>query len=209
MNVGNIFKKIKYLIPKEKSESGHQQICEGGREWENMYRDRWSFDKVVRSTHGVNCTGSCSWNIYVKNGLVAWENQVHDYPETSPDMPDFEPRGCPRGASFSWYLYSPHRVKYPYLRGELAELWLEARQNHKTALAAWESIASDPQKQKKYKEARGMGGFVRSSWDEVSELLLLPCSTRYRNTARTGILAFLSFPPCPCFPMRLASASWS
>ncbi|MBO6293007.1 MAG: nitrate reductase subunit alpha [Selenomonas sp.] len=169
--MGNIFKKLKYLVPKEKSSSGHQQICEGGREWENMYRDRWSFDKVVRSTHGVNCTGSCSWNIYVKNGLVAWENQVHDYPETSPDMPDFEPRGCPRGASFSWYLYSPHRVKYPYLRGELAELWREARQNHKTALAAWESIASDPQKQKKYKEARGMGGFVRSSWDEVSELI--------------------------------------
>lgn len=95
------------------------------RDWENMYRNRWSFDKCVRSTHGVNCTGSCSWNIYVKNGLVAWENQVHDYPETSPDMPDFEPRGCPRGASFSWYLYSPHRIRYPYLRGELADLWRE------------------------------------------------------------------------------------
>ncbi|MBO6290771.1 MAG: nitrate reductase subunit alpha [Selenomonas sp.] len=169
--MSSIFEKLKYLVPKERSASGHQQLHEGGREWENMYRDRWSFDKVVRSTHGVNCTGSCSWNIYVKNGLVAWENQVHDYPETSPDMPDFEPRGCPRGASFSWYLYSPHRVRYPYLRGELAELWREARKSHKTALAAWESIASDPAKQKKYKEARGMGGFVRSDWDEVSELI--------------------------------------
>ena len=136
-----------------------------------MYRDRWSFDKVVRSTHGVNCTGSCSWNIYVKNGLVAWENQVHDYPETSPEMPDFEPRGCPRGASFSWYLYSPHRIKYPYLRGELAELWREARKSHSTALEAWQSIANDPSKTKKYKQARGMGGFVRSNWDEVTELV--------------------------------------
>ena len=27
-------------------------------------------DKVIRSTHGVNCTGSCSWNIYVKDGIV-------------------------------------------------------------------------------------------------------------------------------------------
>ena len=72
--VSSIFQKFRYLIPKERTASGHQQIHEGGRDWENMYRDRWSFDKRVRSTHGVNCTGSCSWNIYVKDGLVAWEN---------------------------------------------------------------------------------------------------------------------------------------
>lgn len=167
--MGNIFKKLKYLSPLERNE--HQQINKGGREWESMYRDRWSFDKCVRSTHGVNCTGSCSWNIYVKNGLVAWENQVHDYPETSPEMPDFEPRGCPRGASFSWYLCSPHRIRYPYMRGELAELWREVRKKYPTALAAWQSIANDPSKMKLYKQARGMGGFVRSNWDEVSELV--------------------------------------
>ena len=122
--MSNIFTKWKHLIPVEKSATGHQQLFEGGREWEDTYRDRWSFDKCVHSTHGVNCTGSCCWNIYVKNGLVAWENQEHNYPETSPDMPDFEPRGCPRGATFSWYLYNPHRIKYPYLRGELAALRL-------------------------------------------------------------------------------------
>ncbi len=104
--MSNIFTKWKHLIPVEKSATGHQQLFEGGREWEDTYRDRWSFDKCVHSTHGVNCTGSCCWNIYVKNGLVAWENQEHNYPETSPDMPDFEPRGCPRGATFSWYLYA-------------------------------------------------------------------------------------------------------
>lgn len=180
--MSNIFTKWKHLIPVEKSATGHQQLFEGGREWEDTYRDRWSFDKCVHSTHGVNCTGSCCWNIYVKNGLVAWENQEHNYPETSPDMPDFEPRGCPRGATFSWYLYSPHRVKYPYLRGELAALWREARKEHKTALEAWQSIANDPAKTKRYKEARGKGGFVRSNWDEVSELVassLLHTATKY------------------------------
>ena len=29
-------------------------------------RERWSHDKVVRTTHGVNCTGSCSWKVFVK-----------------------------------------------------------------------------------------------------------------------------------------------
>ena len=106
-------------------------------------------------------------NTFGLKGVVAWENQVHDYPETSPEMPDFEPRRCPRGASFSWYLYSPHRISYPYLRGELAELWREARKKYQTALEAWQSIANAPDKMKRYKEARGIGGFVRSNWDEV------------------------------------------
>ena len=39
-------------------------------------------DKVIRSTHGVNCTGSCSWNIYVKDGIVTWEGQELNYPTT-------------------------------------------------------------------------------------------------------------------------------
>ena len=82
--------KFKFLRKKNVSPSGHQITEDGGREWENFYRDRWSYDKVVRTTHGVNCTGSCSWNIYVKNGVVAWENQATDYPETPDDMPDYE-----------------------------------------------------------------------------------------------------------------------
>ena len=61
--------KFKFLRKKEVSPSGHQITEDGGREWENFYRDRWAYDKVVRTTHGVNCTGSCSWNIYVKNTL--------------------------------------------------------------------------------------------------------------------------------------------
>src|SRR4051794_35209407 len=52
----------------------------GGREADSFYRDRWSYDKVVRSTHGVNCTGSCSWKVYVKDGIITWESQQTDYP---------------------------------------------------------------------------------------------------------------------------------
>jgi nitrate reductase alpha subunit len=101
------------------SEEGWSQLVAKDRRWESTYRGRWSHDKVVRSTHGVNCTGSCSWKVYVKDGLVTWETQATDYPETGPDMPEYEPRGCPRGASFSWYVYSPLRLKRPYVRGTL------------------------------------------------------------------------------------------
>ena len=61
----------------------------------------------------------CSWKIYVKGGIVTWETQQTDYPRTRWDMPNHEPRGCARGASYSWYLYSANRVKYPLVRGRL------------------------------------------------------------------------------------------
>jgi hypothetical protein len=96
------------------------------RTWEDAYRNRWAHDKIVRSTHGVNCTGSCSWKIYVKGGIVTWETQQTDYPRTRWDMPNHEPRGCARGASYSWYLYSANRVKYPMVRGRLLKRWRAA-----------------------------------------------------------------------------------
>lgn len=97
------------------------------RAWEEFYRNRWQHDNVVRSTHGVNCTGGCSWGIYVKDGIVIWEMQQLDYPLLESGLPPYEPRGCQRGISFSWYLYSPLRVKYPYIRGALLDLWKDER----------------------------------------------------------------------------------
>ena len=90
------------------------------RKWEEFYRNRWSHDNVFRSTHGVNCTGGCSWAIYVKDGIITWEMQQTDYPLLERSLPPYEPRGCQRGISASWYVYSPIRVKYPYVRGPLA-----------------------------------------------------------------------------------------
>ena len=76
-------------------------ISPSDRSWEEIYRNRHQHDKVVRSTHGVNCTGSCSWNIHVKNGVVALETQAIDYPKLSCDVPGYEPRGCQRGVTAS------------------------------------------------------------------------------------------------------------
>ena len=109
----------------------------GGRAADSFYRDRWSHDKVVRSTHGVNCTGSCSWKVYVKDGIITWESQQTDYPSAGPDRPEYEPRGCPRGAAFSWYTYSPTRVRYPYVRGVLLEMYREAKARLGDPVAAW------------------------------------------------------------------------
>jgi nitrate reductase alpha subunit len=126
---------------------------------------------VVRSTHGVNCTGSCSWQVFVKDGLITWEHQATDYPSAGPDSPEYEPRGCPRGASFSWYTYSPSRVRYPYVRGARLQMWREARARLGDPVAAWAEITSDPGRRRAYQRARGKGGFVRASWDEATDLV--------------------------------------
>ncbi len=143
----------------------------GGREGDIFYRDRWSHDKVVRSTHGVNCTGSCSWKVYVKDGIITWESQQTDYPSVGPDSPEYEPRGCPRGAAFSWYTYSPTRVRYPYVRGVLLEAYRIAKQQHPDPVDAWASVVENPETRSRYHKARGKGGLVRSSWPEVLEII--------------------------------------
>ncbi len=131
----------------------------GGRNADTFYRDRWAHDKVVRSTHGVNCTGSCSWKVYVKDGIITWEAQQTDYPSIGPDRPEYEPRGCPRGAAFSWYTYSPTRVRYPYVRGMLLQMYREAKQRLGNPVDAWADIVSDPQRSAAYKAA-----VARAAW---------------------------------------------
>jgi nitrate reductase / nitrite oxidoreductase, alpha subunit len=141
------------------------------RKWEEFYRNRFQHDRRVRTTHGVNCTGSCSWEVFVKDGIVTWELQATDYPRLEAGLPPYEPRGCQRGISFSWYLYSPIRVKHPYARGALLDLWREARKRYPDPVEAWKSIMNDPYLRHRYQQARGKGGFRRVTWEEALELI--------------------------------------
>jgi len=177
---------------------GHGVMTNQSRRWEDGYRQRWQHDKVVRSTHGVNCTGSCSWKIYVKNGLVTWETQQTDYPRTRPGMPNHEPRGCARGASFSWYIYSANRVKFPMIRRRLIELWREAKEQHEDPVAAWEWIQNDPEKVRSYQQRRGLGGFVRAKWDEVQEII---GAANVYTVKRWGPDRVVGFSPIPAMSM--------
>ena len=172
---------------------------QGGREADTFYRDRWSYDKVVRSTHGVNCTGSCSWKVFVKDGIITWEAQQTDYPSVGPDRPEYEPRGCPRGAAFSWYTYSPTRVRYPYVRGTLLELFRAAKAKHDgDPVAAWASIVGDPELRTRYVSARGKGGFVRAQWDEAVELV---AAAQVHTIRAWGPDRVFGFSPIPAMSM--------
>ncbi|MBL8665636.1 MAG: nitrate reductase subunit alpha [Candidatus Odyssella sp.] len=173
---------------------GHGVVTNEDRSWEQAYRNRWSYDRIVRSTHGTNCTGSCSWKIYVKGGIVTWETQQTDYPRTRPDLPNHEPRGCSRGASYSWYLYSAQRLKYPMVRGRLARLWRAAKAEHKDPVRAWASIVEDQAKARDYKQMRGLGGFVRVGWDEANELIAAANAYTVKTWGPDRVIGFSPIP---------------
>ena len=182
----------------EVSPDGRALYRVGGRDADAFYRDRWSYDKVVRSTHGVNCTGSCSWKVYVKDGIITWEAQQTDYPSVGPDRPEYEPRGCPRGAAFSWYTYSPTRIRYPYARGVLVDMYREARQRLGDPVAAWAEIQADPQRRRVYQRARGKGGLVRVSWDEALEMV---AAAHVHAIKQYGPDRIAGFSPIPAMSM--------
>ncbi|HEX2829188.1 MAG TPA: nitrate reductase subunit alpha [Burkholderiales bacterium] len=186
-----------FATPRETFSGRHGVVTGEDRTWEDAYRNRWAHDRIVRSTHGVNCTGSCSWKIYVKGGIVTWETQQTDYPRTRWDMPNHEPRGCGRGASYSWYLYSANRVKYPMVRGRLLRSWREARATLEP-VEAWASIVECDAKRRDYQSKRGLGGFVRSSWDEVNEIV---AAANVYTIAKHGPDRVIGFSPIPAMSM--------
>jgi nitrate reductase alpha subunit len=168
------------------------------RSWEEFYRNRWQHDKIVRSTHGVNCTGGCTWQIHVKDGIVTWEMQGLDYPMLEHGLPPYEPRGCQRGISYSWYLYSPLRVKYPYVRGALLDLWKQARAQHEDPVDAWRSLVENAEARQRWQRARGKGGFRRADWETMLELI---AAANIYTIKRYGPDRIAGFSPIPAMSM--------
>ncbi|RYP80364.1 nitrate reductase subunit alpha, partial [Nocardioides guangzhouensis] len=134
-----------------------------------------------------------------KDGIITWETQQTDYPSVGPDKPEYEPRGCPRGAAFSWYTYSPTRVRYPYVRGVLLQMYREAKNQHAgDPVKAWAHIVDNPQRAKAYKSARGKGGLVRATWEEATEMV----AAAYVHTIQKwGPDRVAGFSPIPAMSM--------
>jgi len=94
------------------------------QDFADIYRQQWTWDRVVKGTHYVNCAyqRGCAWNVYVKDGVVWREEQVGSYEQTNPEVPDFNPRGCQKGGCYSDRMYDESRLTVPLKRvGERGE----------------------------------------------------------------------------------------
>ncbi len=180
------------------SKSRWFRIADEPRDWEDFYRERWSYDRSVRTSHSVNCSGSCSWEVFVKNGLICWELQKTDWPQINSEIPNYEPRGCQRGISSSWYPYSPVRPKYPYIRGVLLEYYEKERASGKDPVEAWAAIVEDSQRKKTYRQARGKAGWRRGNWDLATEIW---AASIIYTIKKYGPDHLASFSPIPAMSM--------
>ena len=92
--------------------------------FEDDYRLKWTWDDVHVGTHNINCwyQQNCCFHVYTKDGKVIREEQVGDYPQTNALVPDFNPRGCQKGCTYSEFMYSRARITTPLKRiGERGE----------------------------------------------------------------------------------------
>ncbi len=92
-------------------------------DYSDIWREKWKWDKVVKGTHTrANCCAACSWDVYVRDGIAWREEQAAIYEPHRPDVPDFNPRGCQKGACYSHLQLSDSRVTHPLKRvGERGE----------------------------------------------------------------------------------------
>ena len=110
---------LKYGCSSETPEQRPAQIYRG---WEDLMRNKWTWDRVVRGSRGINCTGHCAFNLYVRNGIVWREEQQGEYGASGDDVPDYGPRGCQKGLRQAKQMYGKQRVLYPMKRlGERGE----------------------------------------------------------------------------------------
>jgi nitrate reductase alpha subunit len=119
---------------------------------------------VLRTDPGVNDAS------YRGRWAQDRETQETDHPSTGPDRPEDAPCGRPRGASFSWYTYSPTRVRHPHVRGVPVEMYREARARLGDPVAAWAEVTGDAGRRRRHRSARGEGGPVHIGRDEALEI---------------------------------------
>jgi nitrate reductase alpha subunit len=94
-------------------------------------------------------------------------------------------------------MYSGNRVKYPLVRKQLVKQWRNARKLL-APVAAWQSIVEDPKKRESYTSKRGLGGFIRAEWDEVTEIIA--ASNAY-TAKKYGPDRVIGFSPIPAMSM--------
>lgn len=106
--------------------------------WADRYRSRWRWERVTKGTHLLNCwyQRNCAYNVYVRDGRVAFEEPVAQYPRTNSSVPDFNPRGCQKGACYAANMNQPARVLRPWQR-------VGARGEGKWREVSWDEALTD------------------------------------------------------------------
>jgi dimethylsulfide dehydrogenase subunit alpha/complex iron-sulfur molybdoenzyme family reductase subunit alpha len=89
------------------------------RAWEDLYRQEFRAtlgDAQGYAFHCANCQGNCAFRVSARDGRVVREEQLAEYPQIHPGIPDPNPRGCNKGVIHSQAMYERDRLRYPLKR---------------------------------------------------------------------------------------------
>lgn len=160
--------------------------------WEDLYRQRWTWDTIAKGSHGwANCRSACAWDLYVKDGVVVREEQTATYEQSEPGVPDFNPRGCQKGACYTEVMYGPSRTSVPLKRvgprgsgqwerigweqaiGEIAEKCIAAANRWGTE-TLYQDLGPNfdfgPSTAGRFKFQFMAGGMFADNWAEIGDL---------------------------------------
>jgi len=89
------------------------------RAWEDLYRAELAAsrgDAQGYAFHCANCQGNCAFRVFARDGAVTREEQLAEYPQIHPEIPDANPRGCNKGTIHSQAMYERDRLRHPLKR---------------------------------------------------------------------------------------------
>jgi anaerobic selenocysteine-containing dehydrogenase len=109
------------------------------REWEDFYRRELAETRGNAqgyAFHCSNCQGNCAFRVYAKDGVVTREEQLAEYPQLNPNLPDPNPRGCNKGTIHSQAMHEKDRLLHPLKR-------IGARGAGKWQRVSWDEALGD------------------------------------------------------------------
>ncbi|MDH3212504.1 MAG: molybdopterin-dependent oxidoreductase [Myxococcales bacterium] len=159
----------------------------------DIWRRSWTWDRVVHTSHArANCISACSWNVFVKNGIAWREEQNAVYEPVEEGVPDFNPRGCQKGACYTHLMYEPSRVLHPLRRvgergsgrwkrvswddalGEIADAIIDASQSSGTGAVVYDhgttNIDFGPDTAGEMRFFQQMNATIIDSWAGVGDM---------------------------------------
>lgn len=134
------------------------------RNWEEVYRNIYRFDREFRFNCVPNDTHNCRLTAYVRNGIVTRVEQAYDHQKYRDIYGNlataaWNPRGCLKGYAVTRRVYGPYRIKHPMVRKGWVE-WVNAGYPDQRL----------PEVQQKYFQ-RGKDPWIKMSYDEAAELV--------------------------------------
>jgi len=135
------------------------------RDWEEVYRDQYRYERSFTYICAPNDTHMCRVRAFVRNGVIVRTEQNYDHHRYGDLYGNratqaWNPRMCLKGYTMHRRVYGPFRARGPMLRKGW-KAWADA---------GFPSLSDQPALRSQFAfDARGTDEFVQVSWDEAAD----------------------------------------